>query len=45
MIDNTQYDNIINLVNTEEEAGIKYINSINETDHLSINDDNNYIHK
>ena len=45
IIYNTQDDNVINLLNTEYEAYVTSIHSINETNNRSINDEKNYIHK
>ena len=45
MISHTCHDNGINLLNTEEEAYITYIQSINVTNDISMNDDENFIHK
>ena len=45
IIDHICDDNGINLVNTEEESDITSINSINATNDISMNDDDNYIHK
>ena len=44
-IDNTLHDNRINLVDTEEEGDLNSIHSIDDTNHLSMLYDNNYIHK
>ena len=38
-------NNGINLVNTQEEAGVTCIHAINETNDISVNDDDNYIQK
>ena len=41
IIDNTKYDNGINLVHTRTVSYVTSIHSINETNHISMNDDNN----
>ena len=41
IIDNTQDDNGINLVHTRTVSYVTYIHSINEKNHISMNDDNN----
>ena len=41
----TCYDNGINLPNTEEGADVIYIHSINATNDIFMNDDENFIHK
>ena len=45
MIDHACDDNGINLVNTEEESYVTCINTINETNDISMNDDQEHIHK
>ena len=45
IIDHKCDDNGFNLLNTEEEAGVTSINSINGNNDISMNDDKNYIHK
>ena len=45
IIDHALDENGINLFNTKEAVDIKSINSINETNQISINDDENYIHE
>ena len=44
MINHTFDGNWINLLSTEEKADVTYIHSINETNDISINYDENYIH-
>ena len=44
VIDHTCDDNGNNLFNTEEEAGVKSIDYINETNEIYMNDDDNLIH-
>ena len=45
IIDHTCDDIRINLLNTEEEAGVTCIHNKNETNDISSNDDDNYFHK
>ena len=45
VIDHTCDDNLNNLLNYEEEAGVTYIISINGTNEISMNDDDNFTHK
>ena len=45
IIDHTCDDNVINLFHTDEEASVKSIDSINATNVISMNDDDNFIHK
>ena len=45
IIDNTQDYNGRNSVNTEEESDVTSIHYINTNNHISMNNDNNYIHK
>ena len=45
IIDHTCDDNGINLVNTEEEAIVTSIHSINAPNNISMNADDNVIHK
>ena len=45
VIDHKCDDNGINLLNIEEEAYVRSINDINATNEISINDDDNVIHK
>ena len=45
MIDHTCDDNGINLLNTEEEADVTSIQSINGTNDIYMNDDEIFIHK
>ena len=45
IIYHTCNDNGINLLNTREEADVISIHSINSTNDISMNDDDNYIHK
>ena len=45
LIDHTCDDNGKHLLNTEEEVEVTSINSINATNEISINDDDNFIHK
>ena len=45
LIDHTCDDNGINLLNTEEESNITSIQSINGNNYISMNDDENFIHK
>ena len=45
VIDHTCDENGINLLNTEEEADFASINSINTTHYISMNGDDNFIHK
>ena len=45
MIDHTCHDNGINILNTEEEADVTSIKSINVTNYIAMNDNENFIHK
>ena len=45
IIDHTLDDNRLTLVNTEEEVDVASIHSINITNDIYMNDDDNYIHK
>ena len=45
MIDHTCYYNGINSLDIEEEAGVTSTRSINGTNDISMNDDENFIHK
>ena len=45
VISRTCDDNGINLLNIEEEADVTSIQSISVTDDISMNDDENFIHK
>ena len=45
MIDHTFNDNANNLLNNEQEADFTSIHSINATNNISMNDDENLIHK
>ena len=45
LIYHTCDDNGINLINTEEEEDVASIHSINGTNDISMNDDDNFIHK
>ena len=45
VIDHTCDDNVINLLNTEEEADVTSIQYINETNDISMNYDENVIHR
>ena len=45
IIDHTCDDNGINLLNAEEESYTTSIHSINETNDISMNHDDNFIHK
>ena len=44
LIDHTYDDNGNYLLNTEEEADVTSFHSINATNDISMNDDNNFIH-
>ena len=44
-MDHTRDENVNNVLNIEEEADIKYIHSINETNDISMNFDENYMQK
>ena len=45
VVSNTCDENRINILNTEVELDVKYIQSINGTNYISMNDDANFIHK
>ena len=45
VIDHLCDDNGINELNTEEEEDVTYINLINSTNYIYMNDDDNFIHK
>ena len=45
VIDDEYDDNGINFFDTEEEADVTSIKSINATNNISMNDDDNFIHK
>ena len=45
VIDHTCDDNVMFLLNTEEEADVTPIHYMNATNDISMNDDDNFIHK